>query len=109
MALCAIVARPAGGHKAEHNMIAHFAASNMGADGFNDARTLVSKREWQIAWQFAGDDMIVGMADTGSNHANLYLMLLWRINLNLFNADGLARCVYNGGSCLHRKMYLLKS
>ena len=97
-------ARRAGaarGNKAKDNVVAHRASGDAGANRLDHARAFMPERHWQVGAQFTRNDVIVGVADAGSDHAYLHLVFMWWIKLDLFNAHRFTGRIYYCGACLH--------
>ena len=92
-----VAARAARGHEAERNVIAGNDVRDPLADGFDDACAFVPEHHRPAA----GAEIAVGVAHVGVAHAggddlHEHLTRLRRVELDLFDDDGLARMVKNG-------------
>jgi hypothetical protein len=67
--------------------------TDAGTAFLHDTCTLVAGYHWHNATPFTAKEVHVAMADGGRGHTHLDLASLWRIDLNLFYYQGLAKLI----------------
>ena len=91
----------AGGQEAGHHMVAGREGGHAGPDLLHDAGALVAADHRAEEGHVAGQEVLVGMAQPGSHQPDEDLVVLGRVELDVFDLPLAARLPQHGRLCPH--------